>query len=67
MSVLIKGIDMPRNEETVIVLFVTNKKATFAMNGKYIELEAVEVPTPHGRLIDTNDVKWWRRFIQSHD
>ena len=59
MSVLIKGMDMPKNDSWVnvrikekggkpIIAFITGED----LEGKYFEIE--EIPTPHGRLIDAD-------------
>ena len=61
MSVLIKGMDMPKNDSWVnvrikekggkpIIAFITGED----LEGKYFETE--EVPTPHGRLIDADEL-----------
>lgn len=53
MSVLIKGMDIPKDYEIKITLFPNGQ--VFIDNGVYfLEYEAVEVPTPHGRLIDVD-------------
>lgn len=60
MSVLIKGMKMPKDEEVRILLFPNGQ--VFIDNGVYfleyeLEYEAVEVPTPHGRLIDADELE----------
>lgn len=50
MSVLIKGINMPKGEEEGLFIAIYDGKAYRV--GTKEELEAVEIPTPHGRLID---------------
>lgn len=58
MSVLIKGMKMPKNGEiTIAFASDENGKNTIALildsNGNPIEHKGViEIPTPHGRLID---------------
>ena len=60
MSILIKGIDMPKNGEiTIAFASDENGENTIALildaNGKPIEHKGVtELPTPHGRLIDAD-------------
>lgn len=61
MSVLIKGMEMPKNGEITIIAFASdeNDKNTMAVildsNGTPIKHKGiVEVPTPHGRLIDAD-------------
>lgn len=58
MSILIKGIDMPKNGEiTIAFASDENGENTMALivddKGKSVEHKGVtEIPTPHGRLID---------------
>ena len=62
MSILIKGIDMPKNGEmTIAFASGENGENTLALildtNGKPIEHKGVaEIHTPHGRLIDENEL-----------
>ena len=53
MSVLIKGIDMPRNIDESLIFAICDDKAVCISTCS--EYEAVEVK-PHGRLIDADDV-----------
>ena len=55
MSVLIKGIDMPRNIDESLIFAICDDKAVCISTCS--EYEAVEVPTPHGRLADCDAVK----------
>ena len=63
MSILIKGIDMPKNGEiTIAFASDENGENTIALildaNGKPIEHKGVtEIPTPHGYLIDKEPIK----------
>lgn len=53
MSIIIKGLDMPTcsNEDCVVV--IRKGKAEVWQTGyKERTLEAIQIPTPHGRLID---------------
>ena len=63
MSILIKGMEMPKNDSWVnvrikekdgkpIIAFITGED----LEGKYFEIE--EVPTPHGRLIDADTINY---------
>lgn len=60
MSLLIKGMDMPKNGEiTIAFASDENGENTLALildtNGKPIEHKGVaEIRTPHGRLIDAD-------------
>lgn len=62
MSLLIKGMDMPKNGEiTIAFASDENGENTLALildtNGKPIEHKGVvEIHTPHGRLIDADDI-----------
>jgi hypothetical protein len=58
MSVLIKGLDMPETEYMDIRIY-RDGTAVIAIGKKpyYREFETVEVPTPHGRLIDADAFK----------
>ena len=72
MSVLIKGMDMPKNDSWVnvrikekdgkpIIAFITGED----LEGKYFETE--EVPTPHGRLIDADRFLGWLEEFHPND
>ena len=52
MSILIKGMDMPKNEPLLVKINPDGSVSTTAKNG-YKKYEAVPVP-PHGRLIDAD-------------
>lgn len=49
MSILIKGIDLPKGARYADVSFLD--KYGVPVGHGYIE-EAIQIPTPHGRLID---------------
>lgn len=53
MSVLIKGIQMPKNEPLLVKINPDGSVSTTAKNG-YKKYEAVSVQ-PHGRLIEEAD------------
>lgn len=56
MSILIKGMKMPQEQSLRMVLNPNGK--LFVDHGYYFdEYEAVEVPTPHGRLVDADALK----------
>ena len=73
MSVLIKGMEMPKycldcmfgyeaensDNEVFYSCFLTNQKMTCgtAMYGRVQSCPLVEVPTPHGDLIDRNKIQ----------
>lgn len=54
MSILIKGVKMPKGEKEGLFIAIHDGKAYRV--GTKEELEAVEVPIPHGDLIDANDL-----------
>lgn len=63
MSLIIKGMKMPKNGEmTIAFASDENGENTLALlldtNGKPIEHKGVaEIPTPHGRLIDADKLQ----------
>lgn len=62
MSILIKGMDMPDDRPIIISIFPNGRVDT--MEAKYFDsvLSAVEVPTPHGDLIDRDAlIKQWEK------
>lgn len=65
MSVLIKGMEMPKNGSILrcTICVAPNRPGSIAINsghGKpYSEFyELAEVPTPHGRLIDADTINY---------
>lgn len=57
MSLILKGIDLPKcsNEDCVVV--IRHDKAEVWQTGyKERTVEAIQIPTPHGRLIDADKV-----------
>ena len=56
MSVLIKGMEMPKDKPLRIVLN-PNGQLFVDHSTWYTEYEAVEIP-PHGRLIDADAIPW---------
>ena len=63
MSILIKGMDMPKEGEEIIIELSKCHAAEIiparfggAVYGSTYPL--VEVPTPHGRLIDADELEW---------
>ena len=59
MSVLVKCLEMPKDYEYVDVRIFRDGTATTASAEKpfYKKMDVVEVPTPHGDLIDINALK----------
>lgn len=53
MSILIKGIDMPKCSNEDIMVVIRRDKAEVHQTGyKVRTVEAIQIPTPHGRLIE---------------
>ena len=56
MSILIRGAEMPK-ETTAFVFSKNGKVSRFSVGASKDRMfEAVEIPTPHGRLIDEEAV-----------
>ena len=60
MSILIKGIDLPKDD--IYFLFIAEKGEVGIKTGlnQYVtlnEAEAIQIPRPHGRLIDADKLK----------
>ena len=60
MSIIIKGMDMPKGFDTRLRIINDGEKATaYLLDRNYtspLEFgEVIEIPTPHGRLIDADD------------
>lgn len=53
MAILIKGMEMPKGNSALNVLIYSDGRI-FTGHKKDDEYLAVEVPTPHGRLIDAD-------------
>lgn len=65
MSIIIKGMDMPTTPKTIVIypngtIIDGDKKGT-----KILKAQAIEIPTPHGRLVDVNYLKAEMRFYES--
>ena len=72
MSILIKGMDMPKEGEHIVTLIKSNGKCTYwKQDTEYgicepmQTVEAIQIPTPHGRLIDADDIYIGRWDIDS--
>lgn len=53
MAILIKGIDLPKGARYADISFLD--KFGMPVGDKYIE-EAIQIPRPHGRLIDEDEI-----------
>ena len=53
MSIVIKGIDLPKDAQAVQISYWT--KDGHYITESYPPSRIVEIPTPHGRLIDADE------------
>ena len=51
MGVYIKGMEMPRDKALSLVIYSDGSITVNLQNSPY---KAIEIPTPHGRLIDAD-------------
>ncbi len=60
MSILIKGMEMPRNCESCTVAHLADCELWMIAGYRQIHKDCplVEVPTPHGRLIDEKQIPY---------
>ena len=56
MSILIKGIDLPKDKDRIYLLIEGNKCFN-ALDPLQTLAEAIQIPTPHGRIIDEKELK----------
>ena len=58
MSILIKGMDMPKasNEDCIAVIRSNGKVEVWQTGTREFEAKAIQIPTPHGRLIDKDEL-----------
>lgn len=61
MSIILKGIDLPKEGEHIVALIKSNGKCSYwKQDTEYgicepmQTVEAIQIPTPHGRLIDAD-------------
>ena len=54
MSIIIKGLNMPKasNEDCIAVIRSNGKVEVWQTGMREFEAQAIQIPTPHGRLID---------------
>jgi len=66
MSILIKGIDMPKCSNEDIVVVIRHDKAEVWQTGyKERTVEATQIDRPHGRLIDGDVIRSRIEFLKS--
>ena len=69
MSLIIKGMQLPRKSEhrECSIAVVQNRPVSIAFSRTKTNplecFECAEIPTPHGRLIDADELVW---FIDNH-
>lgn len=57
-DILIRGMEMPKGDNTTSIIIFSNGKVSLAHDKKYAEYaEAVPLPAGHGRLIDADSFK----------
>ena len=63
MSILIKGIDMPKEGEHILALIKNDGKCSYFEETTLSRImkttEAIQIDRPHGRLIDGDEFKSW--------
>lgn len=71
MSIILKGIDMPKEGEYIPMRIYGN--GHIWVNGAYKGV-AIQIPTPHGRLIDGDELKekretmcWKDEYYMAHE
>lgn len=66
MSLILKGINMPKDGEMHRINIYDNGNTYITTSNRWYEtemkdIEAIQIPVPHGRLIDANKI-----FTYSH-
>lgn len=57
MSIILKGIDMPKcSNEDIMVVIRRDKAEAWQTGYKERTVEAIQIPTPHGRLMDKDEL-----------
>ena len=58
MSIILKGIDMPKcSNEDIMVVIRRDKAEVWQTGYKERTVEAIQIPKPHGRIIDEDEIK----------
>lgn len=66
MSILIKEMDMPKGVKDVMITFYDEDGMDIYCEDIYNLERVVEIPTPHGRLIDADDLETdteWSEYL----
>lgn len=56
MSIILKGIEMPKDIGDIISINLYDKKDNWLDNIEVDRKDIIEIPTPHGRLIDGDEL-----------
>ena len=61
MSIILKGIDLPKNGDRHHITIYDNGEAYITTSNRLYEtdrkdVKAIQIPTPHGRLIDKDEL-----------
>ena len=77
MSIILKGIDMPKEGEHILALIKSDGKCSYFEETTFSRImkttEAIQIPKDHGRLIDADELKakreWmrWRENNSTHE
>lgn len=54
MSIILKGIDIPKDDEEITIEISKDGLRVYSTRLKEADVEAIQIPTPHGRLIDAD-------------
>lgn len=71
MSLILKGIDMPKEGEHILALIKNDGKCSYFEETTISRImkttEAIPIPTPHGRLIDADEMqdKAYKRYFNN--
>ena len=66
MSILIRGIDMPKKGEYKPLFIYDTGEVTMEIRGEEVQVAtAVPVP-PHGRLIDADALEYEEAYLNGH-
>lgn len=61
MSIILEGIDMPKEGEHILALIKSDGKCSYFEETTFSRImkttEAIQIPTPHGRLIDADKIE----------
>ena len=64
MSLILQGIDLPKDGKTITVDIDSNGVAWVSNKGEWDKHQAIQIPKGHGRLIDADNIdydEFWHR------